>query len=105
MEVTMRLSAMDDEGYQIEPAEWNKGVAEELARRENARLTERHWNAIRFMRDCYQKRQSVKHLSEQFLQFPAPQPTRCVSSLPCCFGKNRPATFRPGRPFSRRLRN
>lgn len=73
MEVTMRLPAMDDEGYLIEPAEWNEDVAEELARRENIDLTETHWDAIRFMRDYYQEHQVipdvrhvVKHLSERF---------------------------------------
>lgn len=73
MEVTMRLPAMDEEGYLIEPAEWNEDVAEELARRENVVLSEAHWDAIRFMRDYYLEHQVipdvrhvVKHLSVRF---------------------------------------
>ena len=46
----------DDEGYLVEPGEWNEGVAEALAHRENIVLAEGHWAVIRFMRDYYAER-------------------------------------------------
>jgi len=62
---------VDDEGYLIDPAQWNEQVAEELARRERIDLSEEHWAVIRFMREYYERRQIapdarhvIKHLAE-----------------------------------------
>jgi tRNA 2-thiouridine synthesizing protein E len=41
---------LDDEGYLIDPADWNEAVAEDLARRERIELTTAHWAVLRFMR-------------------------------------------------------
>jgi len=57
VEATMKLSAVDDEGYLIDPLEWSEAQAEAFARQENIRLTEDHWDAIRFMRDYYREHQ------------------------------------------------
>jgi len=57
MDATGELPETDVEGYLIDPLDWNEGVAEEFARRENITLTEDHWDAIRFMRDYYMERQ------------------------------------------------
>lgn len=72
MEVTMKLPKTDDEGYLVNPLEWNEEVAEVLARHENVPLTEDHWDAIRFMRDYYRDHQIapdvrfvIWHLSER----------------------------------------
>ena len=73
MEVTTRLPAMDDEGYLIDPADWNEQLAVTLARQENIHLTEAHWDALRFMRDFYQEHQVIpdvrfvaRHLASRF---------------------------------------
>lgn len=49
--------ATDDEGYLIDPADWNEEVAEERARREHIVLSAEHWAVIRFMREYYEQRQ------------------------------------------------
>ena len=41
---------IDDEGYLVDPDDWNESIATELARRENVTLTDAHWEVLRFMR-------------------------------------------------------
>jgi tRNA 2-thiouridine synthesizing protein E len=41
---------LDEEGYLVDPAQWNEQVAEALARAERIDLSEEHWVVIRFMR-------------------------------------------------------
>lgn len=48
---------LDEEGYLIDPADWNEQLAEALARQENIVLSEAHWAVIRFMREYYEQRQ------------------------------------------------
>ena len=62
----------DDEGYLVDPADWNEKVAEELARRENLRLGRLHWQVIAFMRgylDTHQvaadARYVIRHLANE----------------------------------------
>jgi TusE/DsrC/DsvC family sulfur relay protein len=71
LEVAGRALTVDDEGYLVDPADWNERVAEFLALREGMVLTEDHWRVIRFMRDYYERRQIapdarhvMKHLAE-----------------------------------------
>jgi len=66
------LPETDDEGYLIDPQEWNEEVASQLAQLENLQLTEDHWDAIRFMRDYFadhqiapDARHVMKHLAER----------------------------------------
>ncbi len=70
MDATVSLPALDDEGYLIEPSEWNEAVAEYLAETENVKMTDDHWDVIRFMREFYEENQIapdaryvIKHLS------------------------------------------
>jgi tRNA 2-thiouridine synthesizing protein E len=57
--MTMTLIAnapvdVDAEGFLTDPAQWNEGIAEEIAASNGIpELTERHWLVIRFMRDRY----------------------------------------------------
>ena len=62
---------VDDQGYLIDPADWNEQVAEELARQESIVLSEEHWVVIRFMREYYEQhhiapdaRHVMKHLAK-----------------------------------------
>lgn len=64
--------ATDDEGYLVDPGDWDETVAVELARREGIELTDDHWRAVRFMRsylDDHQiapdARHVMKHLTEE----------------------------------------
>jgi TusE/DsrC/DsvC family sulfur relay protein len=59
METMTRMPAFDDQGYLFEPADWTEDLARELARQENIELTERHWEAIRYMRDFFAEHQVI----------------------------------------------
>jgi tRNA 2-thiouridine synthesizing protein E len=43
----------DEEGYLLEPTDWDEGLAEDLSRKEGLELGDEHWQLIRFMRDYY----------------------------------------------------
>jgi TusE/DsrC/DsvC family sulfur relay protein len=47
------MPALDEEGYLVDPADWNEAIAAELARTESIALTEAHWVVLRFMRQYY----------------------------------------------------
>jgi TusE/DsrC/DsvC family sulfur relay protein len=45
---------VDPEGFMTNPAQWNEGIAAEIARGAGIHeLTERHWQVVRFMRERY----------------------------------------------------
>lgn len=44
---------VDEEGYLIEPGEWNEALARMLASEEDLELSIEHWKIIKFMRDYY----------------------------------------------------
>ncbi len=61
------MADKDEEGYLVDPQEWNEAVAEGFAREENIALTEHHWEVIRFMRDYYAEHQvapDVRHVTK-----------------------------------------
>jgi tRNA 2-thiouridine synthesizing protein E len=71
MDASLKLPSLDEEGYLVEPGEWNEDLAEYLARMENIKLTDVHWDVIRFMREYYEEHQIapdaryvIKHLSQ-----------------------------------------
>jgi tRNA 2-thiouridine synthesizing protein E len=60
----------DDDGYLIDPADWSRELAEEMARQERIVLTDAHWAVIEFMREYFELRQItpdarhvIKHLA------------------------------------------
>jgi len=44
---------VNDEGFLIDPSEWDEDLARSLAAQIGIELTEEHWAAIRFLRDDY----------------------------------------------------
>ena len=50
---------IDEEGYLVDPADWNEDVAEALARQESIALSDGHWAVIRYMREYYDQRQII----------------------------------------------
>ena len=73
METMTKLPAIDDQGYLLDPADWNDDLAQELARQENIELGEQHWAAIRYMRDFFAEHQVIpdvrfvmRHLGERY---------------------------------------
>jgi TusE/DsrC/DsvC family sulfur relay protein len=72
MNVADPIPPTDDEGYLIDPADWNEQVAAVLAQQEQIELTDAHWDALRFMREFYQEHQVIpdvrfvtRHLAER----------------------------------------
>ncbi len=45
--------SIDDEGYLIDPDDWNKEIAEHLAQSEDIELNEEYWKIIMYMRDYF----------------------------------------------------
>ena len=47
---------IDEDGFVQEPEKWNQGVAEDLAKTENASpMNENHWKIVNYLRDYYVK--------------------------------------------------
>lgn len=44
----------DEEGYLLNPDDWDEDVAEALAEREGIELTDVHWGLIYYFRDFYE---------------------------------------------------
>jgi tRNA 2-thiouridine synthesizing protein E len=68
---TSRISARrDEEGYLLNPDDWTREMADELAREEELVLNDEHWMAIAFVREYYAEhgiipdvRHVAKHLA------------------------------------------
>jgi len=74
----------DEEGYLIEPQDWNEEVAKQLALQENIQLTEDHWDAIRFMREYYADHQiapDVRHVTKHLAKRLGPESRNAVFEL------------------------
>lgn len=46
-----QLISVDEQGFLIDPEDWNEAIAEELARRLGVELTQAHWAVLWFMRE------------------------------------------------------
>jgi TusE/DsrC/DsvC family sulfur relay protein len=44
---------VNDEGFLVDPSEWDEQLAESLAAQIGITLTDEHWKAIRFLREDY----------------------------------------------------
>ena len=49
----------DNEGYLLDPADWNMDVAQTLARGENVDMSDDHWAVVNFVRNWFDERQAV----------------------------------------------
>jgi len=103
IEVKGRKVELNEEGFLTRPEEWDKDVAEVLARHEEGidLLTDDHWEVIRYIRDYYEEKNlapmvrkvckntgfSLKYIFELFPSGPAkgackvaglPKPDGCV---------------------------
>ena len=47
---------LNDEGFLVDPHQWNEEIAVALAAREGIELSERHWEVVRFMRAEFERR-------------------------------------------------
>ncbi|MGC2049819.1 MAG: TusE/DsrC/DsvC family sulfur relay protein, partial [Gallionella sp.] len=74
----------DEEGYLVEPQDWNEEVAKQLALQENIQLTEDHWDAICFMREYYADHQiapDVRHVTKHLAKRLGPDSRNAVFEL------------------------
>ena len=85
LETAGKALPVDDEGYLVDPADWSREVAVELARREGVVLTDEHWAVIGFMREYYElhriapdARFVLKHLADTR----GPSETSCSGCFP-----------------------
>jgi tRNA 2-thiouridine synthesizing protein E len=53
------LPDTDNEGYLLDPADWNEDVALAIAALENITMTEPHWEIVHFVRDYFEQCQCV----------------------------------------------
>jgi dissimilatory sulfite reductase related protein len=78
------MPAVDDEGYLIEPQDWNEEVTRQFALQENIQLTEDHRDAIRFMRGYYADHQiapDVRHVTKHLAKRLGPDSRNAVFKL------------------------
>jgi tRNA 2-thiouridine synthesizing protein E len=59
LHVDGRVVAVDEEGYLLDPHDWDVRVAEAIAAGERIDLGDRHWFVIRFIRERFESRQAV----------------------------------------------
>ncbi len=47
----------DEEGYLTDIGQWNKDIAEVIAKAEQINMTDEHWEVVNFLRDYYEEYQ------------------------------------------------
>jgi len=57
IEVNGKVFETDEEGYLVNLAEWEPGVAEIMAKQDDLPLTAEHWEIINFLREYYDEYQ------------------------------------------------
>ena len=46
---------INDEGYMVDPSQWNKEIAAEMAKEEGIELSEKHYEVLEFLRNANAK--------------------------------------------------
>lgn len=59
LEVNGKNFETDEEGFLLDPHEWNRDVAERIAERERLELTESRWLVVSFVREHFEERHTV----------------------------------------------
>jgi dissimilatory sulfite reductase related protein len=57
IEIDGNVIETDEEGYLVDPMDWNEAVARILASQESIELTDEHWQVLHFMREHYDQNQ------------------------------------------------
>ena len=57
IEVNGTTYETDEEGYLVNLADWNKDIAEAIAKAENVEMTDNHWEVVNFLRQYYDEYQ------------------------------------------------
>lgn len=115
--VNNRTLATDEEGFLLDPSEWNEDVAAAIAQQENLPLDEQRWGIVCYIRDYFERNQSVpetrtllknlkqtrgeafatrRYLHQLFLYGMANRPARsqaCASPASSCWTFEEPISF------------
>jgi tRNA 2-thiouridine synthesizing protein E len=59
LEINGQVLETDEEGFLLDPSQWNREVAEEIARGESLELDESRWQVVQFVRDYFEERHAV----------------------------------------------
>lgn len=59
LEVNGKTLPTDEEGFLLDPEQWDRSVAEHIARLENLELNENRWDVVNFVREYYETNRSV----------------------------------------------
>ncbi len=54
IEVEGKTYETDEEGYLVNLADWNKDIAEYIAKTESVDMTDQHWEVINFLREYFE---------------------------------------------------
>jgi tRNA 2-thiouridine synthesizing protein E len=57
VEVAGKTFEVDEEGYLTNLADWNKDIAEYLAKEEKVEMSDSHWEVVNFLREYYEEYQ------------------------------------------------
>jgi TusE/DsrC/DsvC family sulfur relay protein len=57
IEVNGKTYETDEEGYLVNLSDWNKDVADFIAKSENITMTDQHWEVINFLREYFEEYQ------------------------------------------------
>jgi len=66
-DVTKETVARDEEGYLVNPDEWNESIAETLASEEQLTLNDEHWVILHAMRAYYDSHKivpDIRHIAK-----------------------------------------
>jgi tRNA 2-thiouridine synthesizing protein E len=53
IEIDGKTIDVDEEGYLVNLADWNEKVADLFAAQDNLKMTDSHWEVIKFLREYY----------------------------------------------------
>ncbi|MCW5635437.1 MAG: TusE/DsrC/DsvC family sulfur relay protein [Rubrivivax sp.] len=57
IEVNGTTYETDEEGYLVNLSDWNKDIAEAIAKAESVEMTDNHWEVVNFLREYYDEYQ------------------------------------------------
>lgn len=57
--VNERVIGVDNEGYLLDPADWDLDVAHKMAEIINIDMTQNHWEVVNYVRDFFDSRYAV----------------------------------------------
>ena len=59
--------SVDSEGYLTDLSQWTRDIASEIAREESIELTDKHWEVVEYIQECYRNNEplSIRSLGKR----------------------------------------